>query len=159
MPALYILIGPAGVGKTSLATGISAGNTVSTDAIRIERYGSLTEGNKHNPQVFKTAYSYIHTLLDMGQDVFFDATNIRRLLRADLYQDVKKRHPNVPVVALIVHKPLTQILAQNAQRAGDARVHEETIRYALRERFGCRKYMLTKLSPATETGSPSATCL
>lgn len=36
MPALYILIGPAGVGKTSLATGISAGNPVSTDAIRIE---------------------------------------------------------------------------------------------------------------------------
>lgn len=129
MPALYILIGPAGVGKTSLATGISAGNVVSTDAIRIERYGSLTEGNKHNPQVFKTAYSYIHTLLDMGQDVFFDATNIRRLLRADLYQDVKKRHPNVPVVALIVHKPLAQILAQNALRTGNARVPEETIRY------------------------------
>lgn len=102
MPALYILIGPAGVGKTSLVNRISAGNVVSTDAIRIERYGSLTEGNKHNPQVFKAAYSYIHTLLDMGQDVFFDATNIRRLLRADLYQDVKKRHPNVPVIALII---------------------------------------------------------
>lgn len=129
MPALYVLIGPAGVGKTSLMSGISAGNVVSTDAIRIEKYGSLTEGNKHNPQVFKTAYSYIHTLLDMGQDVFFDATNIRRLLRADLYKDVKKRHPNVPVVAVIIHKPLAQILAQNAQRVGDARVPEEGIRY------------------------------
>lgn len=118
---VHILIGPAGVGKSTFIQE-NAGDALvlSSDAIREELYGSLSEGNKHNNEVFQTLLEHLREAVEQGdRDVYFDATNLSRKTRTHYYNQIKQWNKDVEVVADVLHKPLKTILAQNAQRHGD----------------------------------------
>lgn len=118
---VHILIGPAGVGKSTFIQE-NAGDALvlSSDAIREELYGSLSEGNKHNNEVFQTLLERLREAVEQGdKDVYFDATNLSRKTRTHYYNQIKSWNKDTDVVADILHKPLKTILAQNAQRKGD----------------------------------------
>ena len=118
---VHILIGPAGVGKSTFIQE-NAGDALvlSSDTIREELYGSLSEGNKHNNEVFQTLLERLRDAVEQGdKDVYFDATNLSRKTRTHYYNQIKAWNKEVEVVADVLHKPLKTILAQNAQRHGD----------------------------------------
>lgn len=118
---VHILIGPAGVGKsTFIRENAGEALVLSSDAIREELYGSLSEGNKHNDKVFTTLLNRLRKAVEQGdRDVYVDATNLSRKTRTHYYNQIKSWNKNATVIADVIHKPLKSILQQNAQRTGD----------------------------------------
>lgn len=118
---VHILIGPAGVGKsTFIRENAGEALVLSSDAIREELYGSLSEGNKHNDKVFTTLLNRLRQAVEQGdKDVYVDATNLSRKTRTHYYNQIKSWNKNATVIADVIHKPFKSILQQNAQRTGD----------------------------------------
>lgn len=118
---VHILIGPAGVGKsTFIRENAGEALVLSSDVIREELYGSLSEGNKHNDKVFTTLLNRLRKAVEQGdRDVYVDATNLSRKTRTHYYNQIKSWNKNATVIADVIHKPLKSILQQNAQRTGD----------------------------------------
>lgn len=92
-------------------------------------FGDLEAGNAPEaiPVVFKTLHERMkEALLSKQYDViFYDATNLNRKLRKGFYEQFKKY---AKIEAIVLVKPLTTILEQNAQRSGFAKVPESVIR-------------------------------
>lgn len=79
MKTLYIMIGLPGSGKSTYAENICARNRttlVSTDEIRRELWGSAAD-QQRGDEVFNEAYRRIEIALVAGDDVVFDATNLK----------------------------------------------------------------------------------
>ena len=73
---LIIMCGIPASGKSTVAKLFNS-NIVSTDSIREELYGDESiQGN--GVEVFRLAYSRIRNYLSLGENVVFDATNIRK---------------------------------------------------------------------------------
>lgn len=86
MPSkLFIPVGIPGCGKsTFVQTHLSCAIEHSTDAIREELTGDASSQVK-NDTVFKLFHERIALDLDVGYDVFADATNLTRKARAMLW--------------------------------------------------------------------------
>ena len=113
-PTLYVMIGPAGSGKSSFCVGgtINA-YIVSTDGIRWCLFGD--ESIQENPVVvFDQAYKEVRACLKYGWDVIFDATNTTHASRKELLKRVADiPHKNV---AVYMNTALNECKRRNAQR-------------------------------------------
>ncbi|WP_368854572.1 AAA family ATPase, partial [Acinetobacter baumannii] len=71
------MVGPSGAGKTTLAGRRHAPDSIiSSDAIRIEKYGSLAVGSDQT-QVFEEVGRRVLRRLGQGESVVVDATNLK----------------------------------------------------------------------------------
>ena len=87
MPKLYVMIGISGCGKSTYSEKMSA-VVVSSDQIRRELFGD--ENTQGSPEkVFAIAHKRVRELLEKGNDVIFDATNVSSFARKTLLDAVK----------------------------------------------------------------------
>ena len=131
MTVIKMLIGVAGVGKSTYIKQHKTEKSLvlSSDELRIELFGDLEVGNAPEaiPVVFKTLHERMKVALLSKQydTIFYDATNLSRKLRKGFYEQFKKY---AKIEAIVLVKPLSTILEQNAQRSGFAKVPESVIR-------------------------------
>lgn len=111
MSKLYTMVGLPGSGKSTWAGARSDCMVVSTDAIRKELFGDESE-QKNGALVFEIAYARLAQAVALGHDVIFDATNVKRKSRAELF----KRFPDVEHVAVFVNTPFLVCKERNNQR-------------------------------------------
>lgn len=114
MPTLYIMIGPAGSGKTTFASQhFGPEKIVSTDTIRKMLFGDEAD-QRQGAEVFRCAYATIRRRLGWGLDVVFDATNTTDAARKEVLSRVK----DIPCrkVAVYMNTPLEICKERNAGR-------------------------------------------
>lgn len=112
MSKLYTMVGLPGSGKSTWAGARSDCMVVSTDAIRKELFGDESE-QKNGALVFEIAYARLAQAVALRHDVIFDATNLKRRNRAELF----KRFPNVEHIAVYVNTPFLLCKKRNRNRA------------------------------------------
>ena len=132
MKKIKILAGVAGVGKSTYINQHKKDNdlVLSSDQLRIEMYGNLEEGNKHNGEVFNELNNRLRQAIKTHDgDIYYDTTAVSRKQRAGLYKQIKKTAElnNYEIEVVLLHKPLEQNKAQNNQRTGFARVPDDVI--------------------------------
>ena len=111
MATLYVMIGVPGAGKSTFVKEHPEINGVCPDEIRQELFGDA--GNQEQGEkVFQIAFNRTRKLLDAGQDVIFDSTNVRRKYRKDYF----KKFPDVSKVAVFVNTPVDECKRRNANR-------------------------------------------
>lgn len=113
MATLYIMIGIPGSGKSTYAkNNICNAKIVNTDAIRKELYGdSNIQGDGY--RVFSIALNRIHNILNNGDNVVFDAMNLKR---ADRKRVMKKTPEGTEFVAVFMNTPLEESINRNNKR-------------------------------------------
>lgn len=80
---LHMLIGPSGAGKSTLIKErYRAEDVVSSDAVRVQLFGSHTDGHVHHPDNLALTWAYTHGLirnrLECGLFTVLDSTGLRR---------------------------------------------------------------------------------
>lgn len=115
---LFVLIGPAGVGKSTYIANHKQQNdvVVSSDEIRKE----LKSIDQSNSLVFDQMQ--VDAITNHDNNVFYDATNLTRKYRIPLYNKMKTYFH---VVAVFLYKPLETVLKNNKNRT--AIVPEEVV--------------------------------
>ncbi len=109
---LIIMCGIPASGKSTIAKFFN-GNIVSTDSIREELYGDENiQGN--GKEVFSLAYSRIRNYLSLGENVIFDATNIRKKDRK-IITDIGREY-NCNNVICYCKTPIDTALERNSNR-------------------------------------------
>ena len=123
MVNFYMLIGPAGCGKSTYAKSLCNDNTIliSSDATRKELFGDENFQGDNN-KVFLTMIQRARNALLDGQNVVWDATSMSRKRRIGILQSMPK---GTVFHAIVVIATLDEIKKQNAQR--DRTVDEEVI--------------------------------
>ena len=111
MATLYVMIGVPGAGKSTFVKEHPEINVVCPDEIRQELFGDA-ENQEQGKKVFQIAFNRARNLLDAGQDVIFDSTNVRRKYRKDYF----KKFPDVSKVAVFVNTPVDECKRRNANR-------------------------------------------
>ena len=110
---LIIMCGIPASGKSTVAKLLNS-NIVSTDSIRKELYGDESiQGNGR--EVFSLAYSRIRNYLSLGENVVFDATNIRKRDRKTVI-DIGKEYNCDNIIICYCSTPLEIALERNANR-------------------------------------------
>lgn len=113
-PALVVLVGPAGSGKTTFAARHFRQQTiVSSDAIRERLTGSPADQTR-NRDVFRILDAEVAARLRAGRSAVVDATNVESGARRGLVR--LARSAGVPAVAIIFDVPLTVVRARNERR-------------------------------------------
>ena len=132
---LYLMIGPAGSGKTTwirehAIPGVSA--HISRDRIRFsmvkeDEYYFSREDEVYMEFVRQIcrALSYETKWVD---EIYVDATHLTKKSREKLVREIDNFCPSYDLIAVIVKPELEQCLAQNAQRSGREFVPETVIR-------------------------------
>ncbi len=116
MATLYMLIGIPGSGKSTYSKNnklFSNCTIINPDALRKEYFGSESI-QARNQDIFAEAHKRVLTALYSGQDVVFDATNIRRHDRETL---ISRLPDGTKTIALYFNTPLYECLRRNAARA------------------------------------------
>lgn len=115
-PALVVLIGPAGAGKTTLATRLFARSEVlSSDALR-----AAVSGDEADQRVTRPAFGILHRevreRLGEGRLVVVDATNVEVSARAVLRRLAAAAA--VPAIAIVIQLPSSDVHDRNQRRPG-----------------------------------------
>jgi predicted kinase len=113
-PALVVLIGPAGAGKSTFARDhFEPGEVLSSDALRA-RIGS----GEADQSVSRAAFGALHRALERrlaaGRTTVVDATNLRPAARRALL--VRAARAGVAAVAIVLDPPAAVVLARAAGR-------------------------------------------
>jgi predicted kinase len=115
-PALVVLVGPAGSGKTTFAARhFEASDILSSDAFR-----ALVSGDEADQRATRAAFGRLHRELERrlaaGRLTVVDATNLERAARRALL--TRARAAGVPAIAIVLDLPPAVVLARNAARPG-----------------------------------------
>ena len=115
-PALVILVGPAGAGKSTLAARLFARDEIlSSDAFR-----AVVSGDEANQRATKTAFAILHRQLEKrlaaGRTTVIDATNVTAFARRGLLRRAAAH--GIPAVALVLDLDPDLVVARNAARSG-----------------------------------------
>lgn len=130
MAHIVMLVGVAGCGKDTwinerLAELSTQEYVVhSSDDIREELFGGLVQDQ--NGVVFDTMKKRTLDSLNSGMNVVYNATNINRRKRANLYKDFKAKGHNVGIVFFT--RPLDWLLRVNKERPVEKQVPEDVIK-------------------------------
>lgn len=115
-----MLVGLPASGKTTLASLYreSCGYTsFSSDDIRIELFGRENGFTKEqNAQVFDEMLKRTKTAMDDGQNVIYDATNIRRKRRINTLTQLKAAHPDAEYRCILCIVPYGVCKSRNNAR-------------------------------------------
>lgn len=118
-----VLVGLPGVGKShyaSLLSSVYGHRVLSSDDIRLQMYGSLAKGNgkEQNTKVFQKMHSDLEELVkdDETKRIIYDATNLNRNRRRDLYNNIKGWNKEAEVNIIYIMAPLQSILRTNVSR-------------------------------------------
>jgi len=115
-PALVVLIGAAGAGKTTLATRLFARSEVlSSDALRAAVSGDEADQRATRP-AFGILHREVRERLAAGHLVVVDATNVEVSARAVLRRLAATAA--VPAVAIVIQLPSSNVHDRNRRRAG-----------------------------------------
>lgn len=109
---IYTLVGLPASGKSTWAKAHAEDCfIVSTDAIRGELFGDESD-QQNGKLVFEVAYARLAQAVALGHDAIFDATNLSRRYRAELF----KRFPTARHVAVFFKTPYEECKRRNKQR-------------------------------------------
>ncbi|MFD9047799.1 AAA family ATPase [Streptomyces zaomyceticus] len=124
-PALIVLIGPAGSGKTTLAS-----TWAPTQVLCLDQYRALVSDQAGDQNATGDAVLALHSVLEArlsrGLTSIVDATNCEKTVRAGLVQTARRY--SIPTVAMLMAAPLPVCLERNAARPADRRVPENIVR-------------------------------
>ena len=114
-PALIVLIGPAGSGKSTFAARhFGAAEILSSDAFR-----ALLSGNEADQRRTRAVFAILHRevsrRLVAGRLVVVDATNIETHARRALL--ARARSAGVPAIAIVLALPAALVHERNAARS------------------------------------------
>ncbi|MFE2911382.1 AAA family ATPase [Kitasatospora indigofera] len=123
--ALFVLIGPAGCGKSTLVSGLPSNTVVSLDELRRQVCGDPGDQSATAAAV-ELQNRLLEQRLGAGLPTVLDSTNVESRVRADLLARAK-RHGR-PAVAVRFSTGLDDCLARNARRVGSSRVPEDVVR-------------------------------
>lgn len=112
-PTLYVMIGPAGSGKSTFAAKMKGVDVISTDQLRKEMFGSEEIQNEAQ-RVFRAAYHLMRNWLTLGLNVCFDATNTTKRTREEILREV--RGIECKKVAVYMNTPRGECKFRNNQR-------------------------------------------
>lgn len=115
-PALVVLIGAAGAGKSTLAARLFPADAIlSSDAFR-----EIVSGNAGDQAATRTAFAILHRQLERrlaaGRTTVIDATSVTPQSRRGLLRRAAAH--GVPAIALVLDVPRPLVLARNASRSG-----------------------------------------
>ena len=136
MAVLYVMCGIPGSGKTTFVKqcDLQGAIHVSRDECRFKLLNDGDEYFSKEKEVFDNFISEIDANINLGFDVFADATHCNVMSRRRLFQSIKS-HP-IEIRAIWFETPLNVCLERNAQREGLARVPDKALRdfYKRRQR-------------------------
>ncbi len=115
-PALVLLVGPAGSGKTTFAARhFAPDEVVSSDELR-----GLIGRDEADQSVSRAAFAVLHRFVERrlaaGRLTVVDATNVTRAARRTLLR--RALAAGVPAVAIVFDLPADVVQSQNARRPG-----------------------------------------
>lgn len=117
MVTLYILIGPAGCGKSMVASELASELTdvtvLSSDNVREKLYGNAAI-QKDNEKIFDTMHSMMVENLKNGTNVIFDATNLIPRYRK-IILDMARPYAG-SIIGLVYSGDLATCLDRNSRR-------------------------------------------
>jgi predicted kinase len=113
-PTVFIMCGPAGCGKTTVAHSIAAtydAEIFSSDDMREQLYGdSSIQGDAD--EVFRNLYAAARISVSTGKNVVIDSTSLGRKVR----KRCMRNFDGVDFVAVVVTASLETALRQNENR-------------------------------------------
>jgi predicted kinase len=115
-PALVVLVGAAGAGKSTFASRhFAAADVLSSDALRAALTGDEAD-QRANRQAFSILHREVSRRLAAGRTVVVDATNVERHARRALL--ARARFAGVPAVAIVLALPPEVVADRNRARPG-----------------------------------------
>ena len=128
MAKLYLMTGIPGSGKTTYIQKNLEGNEIhiSRDTVRFSMLDINDDYFAKEKAVFKEWIYLIQKNLDMGVDVYADATHLTKNSRQKTLNALKLNNHSVHVVNIITN--LDVALKRNKKRSGRAYVPEEVIK-------------------------------
>lgn len=135
---VVIMIGVAGSGKSTYIENIRKNTSKVTfsfesDYYRKIMYGSLEEGNKHNKEVFEKMNEEFFGMikwcddLEVESTIFYDATNLNRRKRRDIYKRIKLLKCDTNVIAVMNFASMETLLENNNKRPEEKKVPIDVI--------------------------------
>lgn len=110
-PALIVMVGPPGTGKSHLVNLLAQRiplKIVASDEIRHQISLHPSYSPEENRRVFQTAHRRIQRLLRHGENVAFDATNIREFGRRSLYRISERTEARLLIVRTVAPEDVVE---------------------------------------------------
>lgn len=131
-PEFIMMCGIPGSGKSTLAKKLifawddPAWHYLSSDELRVEMYGEMqTEGTtnevqkmwaQRNREVFKQLNETTLKLLEQGEKVIYDATNLSKKRRKELVKEIRRCAPDCVCKCVAVLAPVEECIARQPHR-------------------------------------------
>lgn len=129
MANLFLMVGAPGSGKSTYLRNNANGEfdaIISRDEIRFSMLHDGEDYFSHENEVYKEFINRINLCLNIGQDVYVDATHLTPKSRKMLLDKITEKYDCL--TAIVMDTPLVECLLNNSERSGRALVPKETVK-------------------------------